>query len=94
MQSDKELVPFFEDVAAHMPANPYHNVTHITDVTQFSSAVIMHTKLFKWLPPLSVVALFFGSVCHDLQHPGAASNSNMLTTTPRTHLSAFERVLK
>jgi len=83
-KSDKELVPFFEDVAAHMPANPYHNVTHITDVTQFSSAVIMHTKLFKWLPPLSVVALFFGSVCHDLQHPGS---SNVFAINEKTSIA-------
>ena len=71
MQSDKELIPFFEDVAAHMPANPYHNVMHITDVTQFSSAVITQTKLSQWLPPTSIVALFFGTVCHDLEHPGS-----------------------
>lgn len=72
-KSDAELMPFFEDIAAHMPSNPYHNVTHITDVTQFCVAVITHTKLLQWLPPLNVVALFFGSVCHDLEHPGSSN---------------------
>lgn len=72
-KTDDELIPYFEDIAAHMPANPYHNLRHITDVTQFSTAVVAKTKLFKWLPPNSIVALFFGSVCHDLEHPGSSN---------------------
>lgn len=83
-KSDAELVPFFQDVVEHMPANPYHNATHITDVTQFSVAVITHTKLLHWLPPLHVVALFFGSVCHDLQHPGS---SNVLAINEGTAIA-------
>lgn len=80
-KSDKELTCFFQEIAERMPPNPYHNLTHITDVTQFCCTVIRQTKLSEWLPPLSIVALFFAAVCHDLEHPGF-SNALVINDMP------------
>lgn len=83
-KSDAELLKFFEEVSIRMPDNPFHNLMHITDVTQFCCTVLTSTKLAGWLSPIYLVALFFGAVCHDMEHPGT---SNVLAINDKTTLA-------
>lgn len=83
-KSDADLLTFFEEVSERMPNNPFHNLMHITDVTQFCCTVLTSTKLNEWLSPIHLVSLFFGAVCHDMEHPGT---SNVLAINDKTILA-------
>lgn len=64
--------------------NPYHNFTHICDVTQFMYTMIVQTKFAEVLTPVQRTALFFAAICHDLEHPGL---SNTYQVNEKTELA-------
>lgn len=68
--SGDKLNNFFLEVEKNMPNNPYHNFTHICDVTQFVMMLVKSTRAEGVLTPLEIAALFLGAVSHDLKHPG------------------------
>mmetsp|Transcript_63738 Transcript_63738/g.152430 ORF Transcript_63738/g.152430 Transcript_63738/m.152430 type:complete len:542 (+) Transcript_63738:191-1816(+) len=53
--------------------NPYHNFTHVVDVTQTVFALGHQTGLMAKLTPWGRFGLLTSAMCHDLEHPGVTS---------------------
>jgi len=56
---------------------PYHNWDHAFSVAQYMFAVLQ--LVWDRFDPLHIVAMFFGCVCHDLDHRGR--NNQFMKTT-------------
>jgi hypothetical protein len=82
--TETKCVTFFHRVEALMQAQPYHNFTHICDVTQAVYSILRTSNIVHWLTPNEITASFLAAVCHDLDHPG---NSNALEVSEKTPLA-------
>ncbi|KAH8076718.1 3',5'-cyclic-nucleotide phosphodiesterase [Aureococcus anophagefferens] len=78
----KELLAFIFDVHELMHDNPYHNFSHVTDVTQYLYTLLLATHLAKRLRPIELAASFIAAVCHDLDHPGLSNTFQCKARTP------------
>ena len=72
-KSPADIAAFMDSVQAKMKANPYHNFSHICDVTQFMYTALVQTKIAERLSPLQRTALVLAAICHDLEHPGLSN---------------------
>ena len=68
-----EILPFVYDIKQCMRGNPYHNFTHITDVTQYMYTLLLATHIAGRLSPIELAAANVGAMCHDLDHPGLSN---------------------
>jgi len=73
-KSVEDLAAFFMDVRRSMRENPYHNFSHICDVTQFVFWTLHSTNLTQKLTRTDLAAVYLAAVCHDLDHPGLSNN--------------------
>eukprot|EP00899_Mesostigma_viride_P029154 jgi/Mesvir1/9423/Mv01523-RA.2 len=53
-----------------MPANKYHNSTHIADVANSLYHLIRHSGVGSYLTRLDVLAAITAALVHDFRHPG------------------------
>lgn len=68
---EKKLKAFLHQVEDHYkPDNLYHNSIHAADITQSVFAILTWGGLSKYLSDLDILALIFGAIVHDLDHPG------------------------
>uniref|UniRef100_A0A7S1HN58 Phosphodiesterase n=1 Tax=Hemiselmis andersenii TaxID=464988 RepID=A0A7S1HN58_HEMAN len=80
-----KLQRFIIGVRDRMLDNPYHNWTHIFDVTQTTYCLACKCGLMDRLSSMQRFALITSALCHDLEHPGVnnpflvASRSDLAT---------------
>eukprot|EP00591_Stephanopyxis_turris_P011808 CAMPEP_0195510844 /NCGR_PEP_ID=MMETSP0794_2-20130614/3371_1 /TAXON_ID=515487 /ORGANISM="Stephanopyxis turris, Strain CCMP 815" /LENGTH=371 /DNA_ID=CAMNT_0040638347 /DNA_START=251 /DNA_END=1366 /DNA_ORIENTATION=+ len=74
----------FRKIESLMHQNPYHNFTHICDVSQAVYCILTQSRITEWLTPAETTYSFLSAICHDLDHPG---NSNLLERNMGTALS-------
>ncbi|CAE7895954.1 dnc, partial [Symbiodinium sp. KB8] len=74
-----QLAAWLGAVEEHYHTNPYHNATHVADVTQTTHYILTTGSLSTWLTPLQQYALLLAAVAHDVGHPGV--NNGYLVNT-------------
>ena len=74
-----QLAAWLGAVEEHYHTNPYHNATHVADVTQTTHYILTTGGLSTWLTPLQQYALLLAAVAHDVGHPGV--NNGYLVNT-------------
>ena len=60
---------FVLSVRARMLDNPYHNWTHVADVTQTVYSLAAASGVLDRLTHKQRLALLLAALCHDLEHP-------------------------
>jgi hypothetical protein len=50
--------------------NPYHNFTHLVDVTQTAHAIVGEFEARTFLEDIDIFSLILSCLVHDLEHPG------------------------
>ncbi|XP_063873308.1 probable 3',5'-cyclic phosphodiesterase pde-5 isoform X2 [Scylla paramamosain] len=74
------LIRFTLTVKKNYRRVPYHNWTHGFSVANAMYAIIKHNP--KSFRPLECLALFIGSLCHDLDHRGKNNKFMLETESP------------
>ena len=54
-----------------IPPNPYHNITHVIDVTQAVNFMIRKCNFLEIakLTPLEILSMYMAAIIHDFEHP-------------------------
>mmetsp|Transcript_76036 Transcript_76036/g.204012 ORF Transcript_76036/g.204012 Transcript_76036/m.204012 type:complete len:515 (+) Transcript_76036:88-1632(+) len=84
--SEEKMQRFILAVRDRMLDNPYHNWTHIFDVTQTVYTLGTMTGVFKRFSDMELFALLISALCHDLEHPGV---NNVYLIKSRSSLIAL-----
>ena len=59
--------------------NPYHNPTHVADVTQSVYALTKMGEVSLWMSPLQQYIMIMAAAIHDVGHPGV-NNAFLIST--------------
>jgi len=71
----RKIHRYFREVEEATPNNPYHNRTHLADVTQALCTLINLGGLGKYFEdPVNLLAAIFAAAIHDYGHPGATQD--------------------
>lgn len=62
--------------------NPYHNYTHVMDVLQSVSALLLSYDGAKWLSDVDIYSLILSAIVHDLEHPGTNNPYHVNSSSP------------
>mmetsp|Transcript_35196 Transcript_35196/g.48083 ORF Transcript_35196/g.48083 Transcript_35196/m.48083 type:complete len:608 (+) Transcript_35196:119-1942(+) len=73
---------FVEVIIDHYRDNPYHNSTHILDVTQ-TLHVMLKAGLSAWLTDQQRLALIVAGIVHDVEHDGLSNIYHVKTFSTR-----------
>eukprot|EP01103_Thecamoeba_quadrilineata_P016224 TRINITY_DN5364_c0_g1_i1.p1 TRINITY_DN5364_c0_g1~~TRINITY_DN5364_c0_g1_i1.p1 ORF type:complete len:988 (+),score=189.36 TRINITY_DN5364_c0_g1_i1:83-3046(+) len=65
---------------------PYHNFVHAVSVAHTVYLLIKHCGLHRYFEEHELLAMFVGSLCHDLDHRGTNNAFQKLTQTPLSGL--------
>ena len=76
---------YMEEVRRYMHDFPYHNLTHVTDVTQTLGTFLATKKAMGLFTDLDRLILLVSAISHDLDHPGT---NNMYQTNKKTELAS------
>eukprot|EP01138_Halocafeteria_seosinensis_P005324 gb/GECG01005443.1/.p1 GENE.gb/GECG01005443.1/~~gb/GECG01005443.1/.p1 ORF type:complete len:746 (+),score=71.57 gb/GECG01005443.1/:1-2238(+) len=60
--------------------NPYHNSTHVADVTQTVYALTKRGDVHQWMTPLQQYIMLISAAIHDVGHPGV-NNAFLVSTS-------------
>jgi len=82
----EKLKRFIIGVRDRMLDNPYHNWTHIFDVTQTTYSLALACGILDRLTDMERFALCISALCHDLEHPGV---NNVFLIKSRSSLVAL-----
>jgi len=77
-----KLMNFLNRLQQHYKSNPYHNMTHAIDVTQFVYSSLCIEKIGNFLNSLEKLCIMVSALCHDLDHPGLNNNYQVNAKTP------------
>lgn len=70
-----KLMNFLRRIQQHYKSNPYHNIAHALDVTQFVYCCLSTVeKISNFLSPFDKLCIMVSALCHDLDHPGLNNN--------------------
>jgi len=81
---EKVLVRFLATAKKHYREMPYHNWCHAFSVAHFAYMILQGS--YQNFSRAEVLALFFGSLCHDLDHRGRNNAFYILTDHPISRL--------
>jgi len=81
---ENTLIRFLATVRKNYRDMPYHNWNHAFSVAHFTY-IILQTS-YKDFSKAEVLALFFGALCHDLDHRGRNNAFYILTNHPLSKL--------
>jgi CheY-like chemotaxis protein/HPt (histidine-containing phosphotransfer) domain-containing protein len=77
-----KLLNFLHKLRANYKENPYHNLKHALDVTQFVYCCICDEKIANMLTSLEQLCLLVSALCHDVCHPGLNNNYQVNAKSP------------
>jgi hypothetical protein len=63
------LVQLVGNIKEQMYDNPYHNWSHVVDVTQSVYCMGLRSGFFENLEKTEIFCLIVAALCHDLEHP-------------------------
>lgn len=75
---------YMEEVGGYMHDFPYHNLTHVTDVTQTLGTFLATEKAMGLLTDMDRLIMLVSAISHDLDHPGT---NNLYQVNRKTELS-------
>eukprot|EP00899_Mesostigma_viride_P023422 jgi/Mesvir1/4264/Mv22225-RA.2 len=70
----QRVVNFLHEMDRGMPDNPYHNRSHIADVTASTLHLLLHSGVAQFLQPVDVLGAVCAALVHDYKHPGTNNN--------------------
>ena len=76
---------YMEEVRGYMHDCPYHNLTHVTDVTQTLGTFLATENAMSLFTDLDRLILVVSAISHDLDHPGT---NNMYQVNKKTELAS------
>jgi len=82
----EKMKRFILGVRDRMLDNPYHNWTHIFDVTQTVYSLGVENSVLPTLTDMECFALMVSAMCHDLEHPGV---NNLFLIKSRSSLATL-----
>eukprot|EP00899_Mesostigma_viride_P021655 jgi/Mesvir1/29491/Mv14031-RA.2 len=68
------LLRFLLQVEGNMLPNPYHNATHVADVTASVFYLLSEAGVAEYLEPVDYLALMVAALMHDYRHPGYSND--------------------
>jgi len=68
--SSRHVQNWLSLIEEHYHFNPYHNATHVADVTQTTHYFLQSAGLAQLLTPVQQYSLLLAAVAHDVGHPG------------------------
>jgi hypothetical protein len=83
-RTKEQIAEYFECCRAGMPPNPFHNWTHVFDVTQLCFTLLTSSGLDQHMSDAQTMGLFFAAIAHDLGHRG---RSNAYEINEKTDLA-------
>ena len=75
---------YMGEVKKYMHDCPYHNLTHVTDVTQTLGTFLATEKAMGLLTDLDRLIMLVSAISHDLDHPGT---NNIYQVNKKTELA-------
>jgi len=81
------FIRFLIRIQKHYFSVPYHNWYHVIDATQYVYCFVHSRKLDEKLNNIDIFALYFSTICHDIEHDGRNNAFHIQSNSPYFQLS-------